>query len=259
MRIAVILEYDGSGFCGWQLQPGVRTVQGVVEQALAQVADHPLRVITAGRTDTGVHACGQVIHFDTSAERSDYAWVRGGNSRLPADVTLLWAGTMAPSFHARFSATARHYRYVIFNRPQRPSYLQGLVSWEYRSLALEPMRLAASYLIGTHDFSAYRTVHCQAKSPVRELRQLEIRRQGEFIVMDIAANAFLHHMVRNIAGVLMTIGAGERPPQWALEVLQGRDRCLGGVTATAHGLYLRAVDYPEKYMIPRVSPTCALW
>jgi len=259
MRIAAIVEYDGSGFSGWQLQADSRTVQGVVEQALARVADEPIRVITAGRTDTGVHGCEQVIHFDTSRERSSYSWVRGANSNLPKDVALLWANEVDPSFHARFSATGRHYRYIILNRPVRPTYLARGVTWEYRPLDAERMQRAAAFLVGTHDFSAYRAMQCQAKSPVRELRRLSVIRQGEFVIVDASANAFLHHMIRNIAGVLMDIGAGERAVEWAREVLARRDRTQGGITAPPHGLYLAAVEYPERYKIPRLSRNCGLW
>ncbi len=259
MRIAAIVEYDGSGFSGWQLQADSRTVQGVVEQALARVADEPIRVITAGRTDTGVHACEQVIHFDTNRERSSYSWVRGANSNLPKDVALLWAHEVDPSFHARFSATGRHYRYIILNRPVRPTYLAGRVTWEYRALDAERMQRAAAFLVGTHDFSAYRAMQCQAKSPVRELRRLSVVRQGEFVIIDASANAFLHHMIRNIAGVLTDIGAGERAVEWAREVLARRDRTQGGITAAPHGLYLAAVEYPERYEIPRLSRNCGLW
>lgn len=259
MRIAAIIEYDGSAFCGWQLQDHVRTVQGVVEQALAQVADEPVRVITAGRTDTGVHACGQVIHFDSSALRSNYSWVRGANSNLPDDVSVLWAGQKTPEFHARFSATGRQYRYVILNRPTRSALLNSRVTWDYRPLNVARMRQAASSLIGTHDFSSFRSVHCQAKNPVRELRQLDVEARGPFIHIIASSNAFLHHMVRNLAGVLMTVGAGERPPEWAWEVLQARDRTRGGVTAPSNGLYLIAVEYPEVFEIPHLSPASGLW
>ena len=259
MRIAAILEYDGSGFCGWQWQDGVRTVQAVVEASLAKVADEPVRVITAGRTDAGVHACAQVIHFDTGSPRSDYSWRQGANSNLPPDVAVRWAGERDTEFHARFSATGRQYRYVIFNRQVRPTHLSGHVSWEHRELDISKMRRAATFLQGTHDFSSFRTVHCQAHSPVRELRSLEVTRKGPFVHITAYANAFLHHMVRNLAGVLITIGAGEQPPEWAREVLQARDRTLGGVTAPPDGLYLTAIEYPEAFDIPNLSPDSGLW
>jgi tRNA pseudouridine38-40 synthase len=259
MRIAAIVEYDGSSFCGWQLQDDVRTVQCDVEQALTTVANEPIRVVTAGRTDTGVHASAQVIHFDSSAERTGRAWQRGANSNLADDVSVLWADEVDSSFHARFSATGRHYQYVIFNRSVRPTFLRRHVTWEYRSLDIERMQSAARHLLGTHDFSSYRTVHCQSKDPVRELRSLDISRRGDYVVLHVYANAFLHHMVRNLAGVLMTIGAGEREPEWAKQVLEARDRTQGGITAPADGLYLTAVEYPQNFNIPQLSPDSGLW
>ena len=259
MRVAAIVEYDGSGFCGWQLQDDVRTVQGVVEAAIGAVANESVRIITAGRTDSGVHATGQVIHFDTSADRKPQSWVRGINSNLQHDVAILWAQQVDEDFHARFRATGRHYQYVILNRPTPPTYLYGKVTWDYRPLDVELMQAAAEFLIGTHDFSSFRTVHCQAKDPVRELRALTVQRKGETVLIHVYANAFLHHMVRNIAGVLMTIGAGEQHPEWAQEVLVARDRTLGGKTAPADGLYLTAVEYPEHYNIKQLSPDSPLW
>lgn len=259
MRIAAILEYDGSRFAGWQLQTDKPTVQGCVEEALSKVADEPIRVTVAGRTDAGVHACAQVIHFDTSATRTSYSWVRGAVSNLPTDIAVLWAGQVDTGFHARFTATGRHYQYVILNRPIRPTYLARRVTHEYRTLDAARMRAAARHLIGTHDFSSFRSVECQAKSPTRELRALTVERHGEFIRIDAYANAFLHHMVRNIAGVLMDIGAGERAPGWAREVLEARDRTRGGVTAAPDGLYLTAVEYPEDFGLPRLSAGPGLW
>lgn len=259
MRIAAIIEYDGSGFCGWQLQDGVRTVQGVTEQALSRVADAPVRVITAGRTDTGVHACAQVIHFDTDSDRSSYSWLRGANSNLPADIAVRWIEPRDTEFHARFSASGRHYRYVIFNRNIRPTTLRKKVTWDFRPLDTDLMQQGASMLEGSHDFSSFRTVHCQAKSPIRELRALTISRRGPFIYIDAYANAFLHHMVRNLAGVLAAIGAGEQPPAWAGDVLEARDRSLGGITAPADGLYLTAIEYPKAFEIPNLSPDSGVW
>lgn len=253
MRIAAIIEYDGSGFSGWQRQTDARSVQQCVEEALSRIADHAVAVTVAGRTDAGVHACAQVVHFDTDALRSNYAWVRGTNSNLPADVALLWASEVESSFHARYSATAREYRYVVVNRPVRPTYLARRVTHEYRPLDVKRMQSATGFLIGAHDFSAFRAAECQAKSPVRELRALEIARTGDFVTITVRANAFLHHMVRNLAGVLMDIGSGEREPHWAREVLEARDRKLGGITAPPDGLYLTAVDYPETYRIPRAK------
>jgi tRNA pseudouridine38-40 synthase len=259
MRIAAVVEYDGSGFSGWQWQDDAPSVQQAVERALSQVANEPLRVTVAGRTDAGVHAAAQVIHFDTGARRSDYAWLRGANSNLPREVVLLWAGEVSPEFHARFSATGREYHYTILNRAVRPTCLQRRVTHEYRPLDIARMQVAARHLIGSHDFSSFRAMQCQAKSPVRELRELSVMRRGEFVIIKAAANAFLHHMVRNLAGVLMDIGAGEREPDWAREVLEARDRTVGGITAPPDGLYLTAVDYPERFGIPKVPAAAGLW
>src|SRR3989344_269358 len=259
MRSAAILEYDGSRFSGWQRQDQVRSVQAVVEEALSKVADEPIQVTVAGRTDAGVHALGQVIHFDTSAVRSDYSWVRGANSNLPSEVALLWAAPVDDGFHARFSATGRHYHYVILNRAIRPTYLAGRVTHEYRLLDVASMREAAQHLIGEHDFTSFRAAECQAKSPVRELRALDVTRHGEFVHIHVHANAFLQHMLRYIPGVLMTVGAGEREPSWAKEVLEARDRRAGGVTAAPDGLYLREIEYPETFKLPRLSRVVGLW
>ncbi|MGB5224060.1 MAG: tRNA pseudouridine(38-40) synthase TruA [Arenicellales bacterium] len=253
MRIALGIEYDGSLYCGWQYQDGVSTVQQVVEDALSKVADTPLRVITAGRTDTGVHATGQVVHIETNVIRSHYSWARGTTRYLPDDVTVLWARQVADDFHARFSAIERRYQYLILNRPQRPAILHRKVTWEYRPLDTALMQQAANYLVGRHDFNAYRAVGCQAKSPVRDLRELTVERHGDFVVINARADAFLHHMIRNIAGVLCSIGAGERLPAWANQVLASRDRTAGGVTAPPDGLYLHEITYPEKFRIPSVG------
>ena len=259
MRIAAIIEYDGSGFSGWQRQEHARSVQGVVEEALSKVADEPIQVTVAGRTDAGVHALAQAIHFDTNATRSEYSWVRGANSNLPDAVAVLWAGEVDAGFHARYSATGRHYHYVILNRPIRPTYLSRRVTWDYRLLDVAPMQKAARHLIGEHDFTSFRAAECQARSPVRELRALEIKRHGEFVHIRAHANAFLQHMVRNIAGVLMTIGAGEKEPGWAKEVLAARDRAQGGITAAPDGLYLAEIEYPEHFKLPRLSRDVGLW
>lgn len=250
MRVAAILEYDGSNFSGWQRQDKARSIQTVVEEALSRVADEPLQVTVAGRTDAGVHAVAQVVHFDTGAKRSAYSWVRGANSHLPADVVFLWADTVHDDFHARYSATGRHYRYLILNRPARPTYLARRVTHDYRPLDADRMQQGARFLLGEHDFTSFRATECQAKSPVRELRALKIERQGDFVHIRAHANAFLQHMVRNIAGVLMAIGAGEREPDWAGEVLAARDRKAGGVTAAPDGLYLMSVTYPAAAGIP---------
>ena len=259
MRMAAIVEYDGSNFSGWQWQDCAPSVQQAVEKALSQVADTPIRVVTAGRTDAGVHASAQVIHFDTEVQRSDYAWLRGANSNLPDSVALLWASEVDPGFHARFAATGREYHYVILNRSVRPTYLAQRVTHEYRPLDVERMQSAAALLVGTHDFSSFRAMQCQAKSPVRTLRELTVNSRGGFIVIKAAANAFLHHMVRNLAGVLMDIGAGEREPDWARVVLDARDRTVGGITAPPDGLYLTAVEYPAQFNIPSIATGTGLW
>ncbi|MEJ2553706.1 MAG: tRNA pseudouridine(38-40) synthase TruA [Gammaproteobacteria bacterium] len=260
MRIALGIEYDGGDFAGWQLQvDGVRTVQGAVEQALSRVADHPVRVVCAGRTDTGVHATAQVVHFDTQAERPLRSWVYGANANLPKSVSVQWARPVDADFHARFSALRRRYRYVILNRELRPTFLAGRVAWEYRPLDEGLMGQAARALVGEHDFSAYRAIACQAKSPVRSLYELAVTRDRDLVILDLEANAFLHHMVRNIAGVLMTIGAGNQPPTWAREVLESRDRTLGGVTAQSSGLYLTGVAYPVRFDLPALSPSRVVW
>lgn len=259
MRIAAILEYDGSSFSGWQRQDQARSVQAVVEEALSKIADGPIQVTVAGRTDAGVHAAAQVIHFDTSATRNDYSWVRGANSKLPADVAVLWAGAVEPDFHARYSATDRQYQYIILNRPIRPTYLAHRVTHEYHPLDISFMQEAARHLIGEHDFTSFRSAECQANNPVRELRMLDVTRHGDMVHIRVRANAFLHHMVRNIAGVLLAIGAGEREPSWAREVLEARDRTAGGVTAAPDGLYLASITYPASAKIPVVSASLPLF
>lgn len=250
MRIALGLEYDGTGFAGWQIQVGARTVQGQLEQALSRVADRPVGVMCAGRTDAGVHATGQVVHFETEALRDLRAWVLGTNAHLPAEVSVCWAREVRPDFHARFSATERHYRYVVANRETRPALLRGRVWWIHRALDADRAAAAACHLVGEHDFSSFRALACQARHPVRTIHRLEVTRHGEYLYIDVTANGFLHHMVRNLAGVLMAIARGEHPPEWAREVLEARDRTLGGVTAPAAGLYLVRVRYPEHYALP---------
>lgn len=252
MRIAVGVEYDGLRYRGWQTQQeGVRTVQDEVEKALAFVADHPVRVHCAGRTDAGVHAREQVIHFETLVDRPDKAWVMGGNVRLPYDVNLLWSCPMPDHFHARFSARFRSYRYRILNRPVRSALLHGRATWIHRTLDAVRMHRAGQALIGTHDFTSYRAIGCQAKQPVRTVTHLEVTRDGDIIELYIRANAFLHHMVRNIAGVLIAIGVGEQPESWAREVLEHRNRSLGGVTAPSDGLYFERVEYEDEFQLPR--------
>lgn len=251
-RIAMGVEYDGSHFVGWQSQREGETVQQNVERALSKVADHPIKIFCAGRTDTGVHANEQVIHFETNALRKHYSWLSGCNTYLPKSVSILWAVDVPETFHARFSATQRSYRYTILNRKIRPSILNNYVSFFSQPLDEEKMQEAAKLLIGTHDFTSYRTIACQAKSPVRSLYQLDVTREGEFIHLDLRADGFLHHMVRNIAGVLLAIGSGNAEIEWAKEVLEHRNRCLGGVTASPKGLYLKKITYPDEYILPSI-------
>lgn len=251
-RVAACVEYRGTAYRGWQRQqPGVKSVQETVERALAKVANHPVSLFCAGRTDAGVHASCQIIHFETDAVRQPLNWVHGANANLPADISLAWAQQVPDDFHARFSAVARRYRYVIYNDPVRPAHLAHEVTWNYRPLDIERMREAAQALVGEHDFTSYRALACQAKSPIKRVHHLRLHQLGCFIVIDIRANAFLHHMVRNIAGVLMQIGCGERPVSWAGEVLQAACRREGGLTAPSYGLYLVDVTYPERFVLPQ--------
>lgn len=255
MRIAACIEYDGTHFCGWQTQVGARTVQAEVEQALSRVADTPLRVVCAGRTDTKVHATGQIVHFDTPVDRPERAWVLGGNVHLPADVSLKWAKPVAAGFHARFSADHRAYRYIFANTWTRPTLLRERVAWFHRTLDIERMQTGARHLLGEHDFTSLRAVACQAKTPVRQIHSLQVWRSGDFVYIDVVANAFLHHMVRNIAGMLLAVGSGEHPPDWIRAVLAARDRRLAGVTAPPQGLYLVQVGYDADFSLP----TAAYW
>lgn len=250
-RIVLGIEYDGSAFLGWQWQAKGRTVQAVVETALCKIANRPVSVRCAGRTDSGVHALEQVVHFDTDADRDLHAWMMGGNSQLPDDVRIIWVKEAVGDFHARYSAIARFYRYVILNRVTRSALLRQQVTWCYAPLDAEKMHGAAQSLIGKHDFSSYRAQHCQSKSPNRMMYFIDVYREGEKVIIDISANAFLHHMVRNIAGVLMEIGKGNKAPEWTEELLAIKDRAQGGITAAPYGLYLGAVYYPQHYGISR--------
>lgn len=259
MRIALCAEYDGSDFSGWETQPHARTIQSTLEQALARVADEPVATVCAGRTDAGVHALAQVVHFETEAERAPHEWVLGANSNLPADVSVRWAQPVGEGFHARFSAECRHYRYLIVNRRERPALLRARAAWVRPPLDVERMRSGASHLVGEHDFTSFRAAGCQARNPVRTVVRLDVERRGALVVVDIAANAFLQHMVRNVAGVLVAIGNGKRAPQWAAELLAARDRTRGEATAPAAGLYLARIDYPRAFALPAVSPEWLLW
>ncbi|MBV0931918.1 tRNA pseudouridine(38-40) synthase TruA [Marinobacterium weihaiense] len=253
-RYALGIEYVGAAYRGWQLQAfdKVPTIQAEVERALSVIANHPVQVVCAGRTDAGVNACQQVIHFDSWVERDARAWTLGTNAHLPDDISIKWATKVPGCFHARFSARERRYRYLIYTSPTRPAILAGGVTWTHRELDVERMQEAASHLHGEHDFTSYRAVGCQARSPVREIRNLSVSRSGQLIVIDVSANAFLHHMVRNIAGVLMAVGAGQKSPDWALQVLQAKDRRQGGVTAPPDGLYFVDVRYPDLFKLPQV-------
>ena len=246
MKIALGVEYLGTNFYGWQIQkPGLRTVQDVVESALSLVANHPVRVFCCGRTDSGVHAKEQVIHFETDSNRSDEAWLFGGNVNLPSDVNFTWAKEVNDDFHARFNAYARSYEYKIHNHPVRSSLKASYYLWEPRSLNIDEMRKAANFLIGEHDFSCFRGRLCQAKSPVKTVEYLDIIESDDNLIVKIKANAFLHHMVRNIVGTLLKIGRGEKDAEWMLSVLESKDRREAGPTAEPQGLYFIKAYYQK--------------
>jgi len=249
MRLALGLEYDGSRFHGWQSQPDGATVQDVLESALAKVACAPIRVSCAGRTDAGVHAIEQVVHFDTDAKRLDSAWVRGVNRYLPCSVAVRWAKPVSDEFHARFSARGRRYRYALLNRSERPGLMAQRVGWFHRQLDIELMSTAAACLLGEHDFSAFRAAECQAKSPIKTLRRAALARHGDMILFDFEASAFLHHMVRNLVGALVYVGKGRYPPSWLADVLAGRDRAQAAPTFEASGLYFAGVDYDPVWRL----------
>lgn len=254
MRIALGIEYDGSGFCGWQMQNhGTRTVQGCLQQALSSIADEPKQVTCAGRTDTGVHAVNQVVHFDVAKPRPMKAWVMGMNTQLPDDLCVTWAVETSDDFDARFSAFERRYRYVISNRQARPALLKHRVHWWYGDLNVDIMHRAAQALIGEQDFSSFRSSQCQASHARRNVTAVSVRRDGDFIYVDITANAFLHHMVRNIVGSLLEIGKGFQPEHWIADLLLAKDRTQAGPTAAADGLYLVNVRYPDQFAIPEVT------
>jgi len=250
MRIAMGVEYAGDAFQGWQSQQHGRTVQDLMERAIAGIAGHPVRLHCAGRTDAGVHATAQVIHFDTTANRATHAWIRGVNSLLRAPVVVRWAVEVDDSFHARFLAQARRYRYILHNSPIPPALLANRVGWFHYPLDEVPMIRAAEQLVGWNDFSAFRAAGCQAKSPIKLIHEARVHRDGEFLVFDFHANAFLHHMVRNLVGALVYIGKGRYSPEWLGEVLSSRDRALAAPTFPAAGLYLCGVDYPPRWPLP---------
>ncbi len=249
-RIALGVEYDGRNFCGWQTQPNGCSLQNHLERALAEVHTAPVQTVTAGRTDAGVHAVAQVVHFDMRNFRPEHAWVFGTNSRLPAGMSVLWAKAMPPDFHARFGAIERTYRYVLLNQPVRPALLAGRVGWIHGDLDVALMNEAARWFIGEQDFSAFRAAECQARTPVRDLRAARVWRQGECVQFEFRANAFLHHQVRNMVGALVWVGLRRRPPDWIGEVLQTRDRTRAAATFAADGLYLADVRYDARFAVP---------
>lgn len=249
-RVALGVEYDGSAYSGWQRQAHATTVQGCLEQALSAIAEAPIEVTAAGRTDAGVHACGQVVHFDSPVERPDRAWVRGVNSQLPDAIGVRWVRYPGPAFDARRSGQSRCYRYLLLDDPLPPVLQRSRVGWTWKSLCVDSMHTAAQALVGEHDFSSFRAAGCQAHHPIRQVLAVSVTRQHGMIVVDIEANAFLHHMVRNIVGSLMLVGSGEQPQRWLAEVLAARDRRLAGVTAPATGLYLLGARYPAEFGLP---------
>lgn len=250
MRIAIGIAYDGTAFDGWQSQPSGNTVQDHLERALSAIADTRIRLSGAGRTDAGVHACAQVAHFDTEAIRPDSAWVRGANSALPPAVAVQWSMPVPGTFHARYSARARSYRYMLYRHGVRPSVFAGRTGWFHGTLDVEAMRRAAGMLTGEHDFSAFRSSECQAKNPVRMIESAAVRTRGPYVIFEFTANAFLHHMVRNMVGCLLYVGKGSHSPEWILQVLEGRDRRLAAPTIAASGLYLTDVRYDPQWQLP---------
>jgi tRNA pseudouridine38-40 synthase len=252
-RFAAGVEYDGRAYSGWQHQPGLHTVQDVLQSALARVADAPVACVCAGRTDAGVHALAQVAHFDSDAARSERGWRLGANTYLPEDVSVTWLREVPAHFHARYSAGARSYRYVILNRDSRPGLATGRATWERRPLDAARMHAAAQSLVGEHDFSAFRAIECQAKSPVRRVESLTVERDDAWVSIAVTANAFLHHMVRNIAGLLIAVGSGDSPQERVAAVLAGRDRKVNAPTAPPDGLYLAAVRYPAEFGLPETG------
>jgi len=250
VRIVFGVEYDGSRYHGWQRQKsGVLTVQGMVEKAASKLASHAVAVHCAGRTDAGVHAYEQIIHFDTDKQRTPHAWVFGTNASLPSDIRITWMQFVADDFHARFSAAARYYRYEIHNRSVKSALHRNHVTTIFQPLDEENMQRGANFLIGKHDFSSFRAQGCQAKNPNKNIHSISIKRSDDKITLDIIANAFLHHMVRNIVGTLLPLGRGEMPAEWVAEVLQAKDRKVAGVTAPPNGLYFKGVYYPERFGI----------
>lgn len=250
MKIALGIEYDGGQYCGWQKQPSLRTVQGVLEKSLSKIAATQVKITCAGRTDTGVHGANQVVHFKTDASRPLKSWIYGSNSNLPKDVVIKWVKEVPESFDARFSALSRRYRYIIYNHAVRAAHLRSCVTWHYHNLNVDLMHKESQILLGEHDFSAYRSSQCQSNSSVRTIKHISVSSEGPLIFLDIEANAFLHHMVRNIAGVLMSVGSERESAGWAKALLDNKDRTKGADTAPPYGLYLYDVIYPEEFEIP---------
>ncbi len=253
MRLVLGIEYDGSPFCGWQRQIEGISVQQELESAISKIADSPVRVFCSGRTDKGVHGLEQVIHFDTSIERPHRAWILGTNTHLPSSIRVKWVKEVPESFHARFSALNRRYIYLINNDGISPGLYHQFVAWFRKPLSVELMNTAAQHLVGEHDFSAFRAAECQAHHPVRMIHHLKLHRQGNTIIADVKANGFLYHMVRNIMGVLFAIGCEEYPVDWVKTVLASCDRCQGGITAPAGGLYFVQAEYPREFELPQAS------
>jgi tRNA pseudouridine38-40 synthase len=250
-RIALGVEYNGNLFRGFQSQSsGVSTVQQTLESALSSICDEPIALVCAGRTDTGVHATNQVVHFDTIAQRPEKAWLRGANTKLEDGVSIRWAKTVSPLFHARFSARSRTYRYVLYNTRTPSALMKNLVTWDRRRFNIDEMIEGSRYLVGEHNFNAFRGADCQAKTPFRRIDAITINSVGDFIIIEVKATAFLYHMVRNIVGVLTAVAAGEKPPSWVGAVLASEDRRFGGVTAPAAGLYLVEVEYEKSFALP---------
>jgi tRNA pseudouridine38-40 synthase len=249
-RFALALEYDGRAFNGWQVQPDVATIQGEMERAVGKMAGHTLRVHAAGRTDAGVHATRQIVHFDTATKRPITAWVRGVNSFLPDGIAVLWAQEVPNEFHSRFVATARHYRYLLLQHAVRPSLMAGKVGWTHQSLDLAEVVKASQFLVGEHDFSSFRAAECQALSPVKQLLKVDIGQHGDLLYFDFSATAFLHHMVRNIMGALLHIGKGSESADWLPWLIAQRNRKVAPPTFMPDGLYLTGVTYPEKFNLP---------
>lgn len=258
-KIALCVEYIGTNYCGWQRQSHCDSVQAQVEKALSNIAAHPVDVHCAGRTDTGVHSVGQIVHFETDVSRPNKAWVQGANTHLPDDVRIRWAKEMKDDFHARFSAIARQYRYVIYNREVNSAVLNGRVTWEPYKLDESLMNEAAQSLIGENDFSSFRASACQARHAMREVQFIKVTRKGDFVFIDIQANAFLHHMVRNIAGTLIEVGKKHQLVSWVAELLAKKDRTLAAATAPASGLYFVNALYPQDLQIPKVPLDQVLW